>query len=60
MVEIVDKDFLKIKKQLYDEYGIDCRPMTGFNLNALRISLSVYITKEDIDYLVEALDHLAE
>ena len=60
VVEIVDKDVLIVKKQLYDEYGIDCRPMTGFNLNALRISLSVYITKKDIDYLVEALDHLAE
>ncbi len=60
VIEIVGKDVVNIKKQLYDEYGVDCRPMTGFDLNALRISLSVYITKNDIDYLVEALTSLAE
>ncbi|MCK5367955.1 MAG: hypothetical protein KAQ62_05360 [Cyclobacteriaceae bacterium] len=49
-----------MKKQFFDEYGIDCRPMTGFDLNVLRISLSIYITKKDIDYLVEALGAIAD
>ena len=58
-VEVVDKRVVDVKNQLFDEYGIDCRPMTGFGLNALRISLSIYITKKDIDYLVDALDKIA-
>lgn len=59
VVEVVGKDVLEVKKQLFDEYGIDCRPMRGFELNALRISLSIYITKKDIDYLVNALEKIA-
>lgn len=60
VVELVGKDVVKVKKQLYDEYGIDCRPMTGYNLNALRISLSIYITKKDIDFLINALSSIAD
>jgi len=56
VVEVVDKDVAEVKDKLFDKYGIDCRPMTGFGLNALRISLAIYITKKDIDYLVEALE----
>ena len=33
--------------------------MARFGLNALRISLAIYITKADIDYLVEALTEIA-
>ncbi len=60
VVEIVGQDVSEVKKQLFDEYVIDCRPMRGFNLNALRISLSIYITKKDIDYLVEAMAAIAD
>ena len=60
VVEIVGKDVSEVKKQLFDEYVIDCRPMRGFNLNALRISLSIYITKQDIDYLIEAMASIAD
>ena len=60
VVEINGKDVRQVKKRLFEEYNIDCRPMTGFNLNALRISLSIYITKADIDYLVQALKNVAE
>jgi selenocysteine lyase/cysteine desulfurase len=35
---------------------IDCRAMTEFGLNGLRISLSIYNTKRDIDTLVQALE----
>lgn len=54
-VEVVGKKVGTVKKQLFDEYKIDCRPMSGFDINGLRISLSVFTTKADIDYLVEAL-----
>jgi isopenicillin-N epimerase len=60
VVEVTGKAVLQVKKQLFDRYGIDCRPMTGFKLNALRISLSIYITKKDIDYLVGSLASIAD
>jgi selenocysteine lyase/cysteine desulfurase len=37
---------------------IDCRAMTEFGLNGLRISLSIFNTKADIDHLVENLEEL--
>jgi selenocysteine lyase/cysteine desulfurase len=33
--------------------------MSTFGLNGLRISLSVFNTKEDIDYLVGVLEEIA-
>ncbi len=59
VVEIIGKDVNEVKQQLFDKYGIDCRPMSGFSLNALRFSFAIYITKKDIDYLVNALKELA-
>jgi len=59
VVEILGKEVREVKQELWDTYGIDCRPMTGFGLNALRFSFAIYITKEDIDYLVNALEELA-
>lgn len=58
-VEVVGKSVSSVKQDLFDQYGIDCRPMSGFGLNALRISLPVYITKKDIDYLVGALEAIS-
>ncbi len=55
VVEVLRKDVRKAKTHMYDHAQIDCRAMTTFDLNALRFSFAVYITKEDIDYLVEAL-----
>ncbi|NNF35160.1 MAG: aminotransferase class V-fold PLP-dependent enzyme [Saprospiraceae bacterium] len=60
VVELLDKNVRTVKNQLADNYGIDCRPMSTFNLNALRISLAIYITKADIDYLVNALEEIAD
>ena len=60
VVEILGKDVKEMKIQLFDNYGIDCRPMTNFGLNALRFSFAIYITKKDIDYLVNALDELSK
>jgi len=56
VVEVVGKNVKNVKKQLFDQYGIDCRPMSSFGLNAVRLSFAIYITKKDIDGLVEALE----
>jgi isopenicillin-N epimerase len=58
VVEVTGKNVQNIKEQLSEKYGIDCRPMSSHGLNALRISLAIYIIKEDIDILVEALQHI--
>ncbi len=55
VVEVIDKDVKEAKEYLFDKYHIDSRPMTTFNLNALRLSFAVYITKTNIDELVQAL-----
>ena len=59
VVEVVGREVKGVKEQLFDTYGIDCRPMRGFQLNALRFSFAIYITKKDIDYLVAALEDIA-
>jgi len=56
VIEVKGRDVIEIKTKLFEDAGIDCRPMKGFNLNALRISLAIYITKDDIDYLIDALE----
>jgi len=60
VVEIHGKKVGTVKQQLWDEYGIDCRPMSSHGLNALRFSFAIFITKKDIDYLIKALKALAE
>lgn len=59
VVEIKGKSVNVVKEQLWDDYGIDCRPMSSHGLNALRLSFAIYITKKDIDYLVNALKEVA-
>ena len=58
VVEVVGKNVRTVKKELFEKHGIDCRPMSGFGLNAVRLSFAIYITKKDIDGLVEALESL--
>lgn len=58
VVEVVGKDVRQVKKELFNKYGIDCRPMSGLGLNALRFSFAIYITKKDIDGLVKALEEV--
>lgn len=58
VVEVVGRGVKEVKKKLFDEYGIDCRPMSSFGLNALRLSFAIYITKKDIDGLVMALENV--
>jgi len=60
VVEVLGKEVGAMKMKLWEMYHIDCRPMTGFGLNALRFSLAIYVTKKDIDYLVNALNTIAE
>jgi isopenicillin-N epimerase len=59
VIEVVDKNVNKAASYLIEEHNIDCRPMTGHKLNALRISLSPFNTKADVDVLVKALIALA-
>lgn len=55
-VEVVGKDVWKVKRALFDEYKIDCRPMSTHGLNALRISLSICTSKKDVDFLIKAIE----
>ena len=48
----------RVKTRLFEKYGIDSRPMSSFELNAVRLSFAIYITKKDIDYLVSALESM--
>lgn len=54
-VELLGKKVNEVKKELFEQFHIDCRPMSTHGLNGLRISLSLFNTKADIDYLVDAL-----
>ncbi|WP_198679988.1 aminotransferase class V-fold PLP-dependent enzyme [Aureibaculum luteum] len=58
VVEVIGKPVSRVKTRLIDQYGIDCRPMSSFGLNAVRLSFAIYITKKDIDYLVNALESI--
>ncbi|MEM1359962.1 MAG: aminotransferase class V-fold PLP-dependent enzyme [Bacteroidota bacterium] len=44
-----------LREKLTDNYQIDCRPMSSHDIDGVRISLAIFITKADVDYLVEAL-----
>jgi isopenicillin-N epimerase len=54
-VEIIRRYADEFMQDLTDRYQIDCRPMMTHSLNGLRISLAIFNTKADIDYLVKAL-----
>lgn len=58
-LEVVGKPVSEVKNELFNEFGIDTRPMSSFGLNGVRISFAIYITKKDIDYLVTALKTIA-
>ena len=59
VVEVLGKDVQEIKNQLFNEYGIDSRPMSKFGLNAVRLSFAIFISKKQIDELVNALENIA-
>jgi len=59
VVEILGKNVQDVKNRLFDSYGIDCRPMSKFGLNAVRLSFSIFITKTQIDKLISALQNIA-
>lgn len=58
-LEVVGFNVREVRNQLRDIYHIDVRPMSTYNLNGIRISLAIFITKKDIDYLVDALETIA-
>lgn len=57
-VEVKGKDVAEVEKLLTSRHRINCRPMPSHGLNGLRLSFSIYNTKADVDYLVEALREL--
>ncbi|MBT8396311.1 MAG: aminotransferase class V-fold PLP-dependent enzyme [Gemmatimonadetes bacterium] len=59
-VELVGHRVIQVERRLADDYNINVRPMSSFGLNGLRISLSVFNTKEDVDYLVDVLQEIAD
>ncbi|MEO0728207.1 MAG: aminotransferase class V-fold PLP-dependent enzyme [Bacteroidota bacterium] len=59
-VEVMGKDVKEVKATLAEKYQIDCRPMSSHELNGLRISLAIFTTKADVDYLVGALREIAD
>jgi len=59
VVEVLGKDVQDVKNLLFNDYGIDCRPMSNFGLNAVRLSFAIFITKSQIDNLVDALEHIS-
>lgn len=58
-LEVKGMKVSEVKNRLFDTYGIDTRPMSSFGLNGCRISFGIYITKKDIDYLVNALNTIS-
>jgi selenocysteine lyase/cysteine desulfurase len=44
---------------LAERHRIDCRPMISHGLNGLRISLSVFNSKDEVDLLVDMLREVA-
>jgi isopenicillin-N epimerase len=59
-VEIVGKDVVEVRKKLLEKYRIDCRPMRSHDLNGVRISLAIFTTKADVDFLLEALRNIQQ
>lgn len=55
-VEVVGRKVNEVKEKLFESFGIDCRPMSSHSINGCRISLSVFTTKKDVDYLMNAFD----
>jgi len=60
VVEVLGKDVQEVKNRLFDDYGIDSRPISKFGLNAVRLSFAIFISKKEVDTLVEALEIIAE
>jgi selenocysteine lyase/cysteine desulfurase len=58
-VELVGHRVGQVERTLAESYNVNVRPMGSFGLNGLRISLSVFNTIADVDYLVGALEEIA-
>jgi len=59
-VELEGKRVGAVRRTLTEDYQIDCRPMGSHELNGLRISLSIFTTKKDVDYLMDALREIQQ
>lgn len=59
-VEVVGMDVKQAAAQLAERHSIDCRPMSTHELNGLRLSLSIFNTRDHVDLLVSALRELRD
>ena len=57
-VEVVGHDVKEVATALAERHRIDCRPMTSHGLNGLRLSLSIFNSKDQVDTLVGGLREL--
>lgn len=57
-VEIKGTDVKDVSQQLLDKYHISGRPMSTYGLNGMRISLSIFLTKSDVDHLINAFEEI--
>jgi isopenicillin-N epimerase len=60
VLEIKGKNVHEVKNTLFNTFGIDSRPMSKFGLNAVRLSFAIFITKKDVDMLVDALNSISK
>ena len=58
-VMVKNRKALEVSRLLMNKFSINCRPMFTHGLNGLRISLAIYISLADIDYLFESFDWLS-
>ncbi|NNC96315.1 MAG: aminotransferase class V-fold PLP-dependent enzyme, partial [Chitinophagales bacterium] len=54
------KDYQEFNKQLRKEFRCRCRAVHENNLNAIRVSLALYNSKEEIEKLTEGIEELAK
>jgi len=57
-VEVKGHEVREVAKSLAERHRIDCRPMTSHGLNGLRLSLSIFNSKDQVDTLVGGLREL--
>jgi len=57
-VEVKGHEVQEVAKSLAERRRIDCRPMTTHGLNGLRLSLSIFNSKDQVDTLVGGLREL--
>ncbi|MFS4494014.1 aminotransferase class V-fold PLP-dependent enzyme [Maribacter sp. 2308TA10-17] len=59
VLEVKDKYMLDVQMELSYNHGIECKPVTKFGLNVIRLSFAIFNSKKQIDTLVNVLNTIA-